>query len=42
MVICTHGIIKKAQKTPRGEIEKAERLRNKYIGSLKKAQTLFN
>jgi len=33
MVICTHGIIKKTQKTPPGEIEKAERLRNEYINT---------
>jgi phage-related protein len=31
MVICTHGIIKKTQKTPPGEIQKAERLRNEYF-----------
>jgi len=33
MVVCTHGIIKKTQKTPLGEIEKAERLRNEYFKS---------
>ena len=31
MVIATHGIIKKTQKTPRKEIEKAERLRQEYF-----------
>ena len=31
LVICTHGIIKKTQKTPRKEIEKAERLRKQYF-----------
>lgn len=30
-VICTHGIIKKSQKTPVREIEKAEQLRKKYF-----------
>jgi len=30
-VICTHGIIKKTQKTPIKEIEKAEQLRRKYF-----------
>lgn len=31
VVICTHGLIKKTQKTPSQEIEKAERLRKKYF-----------
>lgn len=30
-VICTHGIIKKTQKTPAKEIEKAEEIRKKYF-----------
>ncbi len=30
-VICTHGIKKKTQKTPKKEIEKAEQLRIKYF-----------
>lgn len=30
-VICTHGIIKKTQKTPIKDIEKAEQLRRKYL-----------
>jgi phage-related protein len=30
-VICTHGIIKKTQKTPKREIEKAEQIRKKYL-----------
>jgi hypothetical protein len=30
-VISTHGLIKKTDKTPKGEIEKAERLRIKYF-----------
>jgi phage-related protein len=30
-VICTHGIIKKSQKTPGKEIEKAEQIRKKYF-----------
>ena len=37
IVISTHGIIKKTDKTPQGEIDKAERLRIKYFeGKLKK------
>lgn len=32
MVVCTHGILKKAQKTPKKEIEKAERIRKQYLG----------
>ena len=30
-VICTHGIIKKSQKTPQKEIDKAEQIRKKYL-----------
>lgn len=31
IVISTHGLIKKTDKTPKGEIEKAERLRTQYF-----------
>ena len=31
LVIATHGIVKKADKTPRKEIEKAERIREEYF-----------
>lgn len=31
IVISTHGLIKKTDKTPKNEIEKAERLRQKYF-----------
>jgi phage-related protein len=31
VVISTHGIIKKTEKTPKSEIEKAERLRRAYF-----------
>jgi len=31
LVICTHGIEKKTQKTPKKEIEKAEYLREQYF-----------
>lgn len=31
LVISTHGIIKKTNKTPSGEIEKAEQLRKLYF-----------
>ncbi|MGM9801564.1 MAG: type II toxin-antitoxin system RelE/ParE family toxin [Candidatus Limisoma sp.] len=30
MVIVTHGIVKKTQKTPKKEIAKAERIRQEY------------
>ena len=33
LIIATHGIIKKAQKTPKGEIEKAKRIRRAYFNS---------
>lgn len=31
LVISTHGIVKKADKVPKKEIEKAERIRNEYF-----------
>jgi phage-related protein len=31
VVISTHGLIKKTEKTPRADLEKAERLRKKYF-----------
>lgn len=31
LVVATHGITKKSQKTPHGQIEKAEELRKKYF-----------
>ena len=31
LIICTHGILKKSQKTPKKEIEKAEKLRSNYF-----------
>jgi phage-related protein len=30
-VISSHGLIKKTDKTPKGEIERAEKLREKYF-----------
>jgi phage-related protein len=35
VVITTHGIIKKTQKTPVKELEKAERIRKQYLESKK-------
>mgnify|MGYP001339406463 CR=1 FL=1 len=32
LIVCTHGVKKKTQKTPKKEIEKAEQLRKKYLG----------
>lgn len=31
LVVATHGIIKKTQKTPRKEIKKAENIREQYF-----------
>ena len=31
IVICTHGLIKKTDKTPKSEIDRAEKLRLKYF-----------
>ena len=33
LVICTHGFIKKSQKTPRPEINKALRIKDEYFKS---------
>lgn len=35
LVIATHGIIKKAQKTPKKEIGKAEAIRRQYLDNTK-------
>lgn len=35
LVIATHGLVKKSQKTPKREIEKAERIRIGYFESKK-------
>lgn len=35
LVVATHGIIKKTQKTPKKEIEKAERIRQEYFNDKK-------
>lgn len=31
LIVATHGIVKKTQKTPRKEIDKAERIRKEYF-----------
>lgn len=31
LVVATHGLVKKTQKTPKKEIEKAEKIRNEYL-----------
>ena len=36
LVIATHGIIKKRQKTPKNEIEKAEAIRKEWFNNKKK------
>ncbi|MCF6307442.1 MAG: type II toxin-antitoxin system RelE/ParE family toxin [Flavobacteriaceae bacterium] len=36
LVISTHGIEKKTQKTPKKELEKADKLRKQYFNELKK------
>ena len=35
LVVATHGMVKKTQKTPKKEIEKAERIRNEYFNDKK-------
>jgi phage-related protein len=36
MIVATHGIVKKTDKTPKKEIEKAKQLRIEYLKSKKK------
>lgn len=36
MIIATHGIIKKSDKTPKKEIDKAKQLRSEYLKSKRK------
>ena len=36
MIVATHGIVKKTDKTPKKEIEKAKQLRVEYLKSKKK------
>jgi phage-related protein len=31
LIVCTHGLVKKTDKTPAGEIERAERLKREYL-----------
>ena len=35
LVVATHGMVKKTQKTPKKEIEKAERIRQEYFNDKK-------
>lgn len=35
LIIATHGIVKKTQKTPRKEIDKAEKIRKQYFDNKK-------
>jgi phage-related protein len=32
LIVCTHGLDKKTQKTPPQEIKKAEQMKKKYFG----------
>ncbi len=36
LVIATHGIVKKSQKTPKGEIDKAENIRKEWFNNKNK------
>jgi phage-related protein len=33
LVVCTHGFLKKTNKTPKNEIEKAEKIKKEYFAS---------
>ena len=37
LVICSHGFVKKRQKTPAGEIERAQGYRRQYLASKNRA-----
>ena len=34
LIVCTHGLIKKTNKTPKKDIEKAEMIKEKYFKGL--------
>lgn len=34
LVVCTHGLVKKSNKTPKSEIDKAEDIKDKYFKGL--------
>ncbi|MDP1623315.1 MAG: type II toxin-antitoxin system RelE/ParE family toxin [Bacteroidales bacterium] len=34
LIVCTHGLIKKSNRTPKSEIEKAEDIKDKYFRGL--------
>ena len=34
LIVCTHGLIKKTNKTPKREIEKAEKIKERYFQGL--------
>jgi len=34
LIVCTHGLIKKTNKTPKSEIDKAEDIKKKYFKGL--------
>ncbi|NQU80314.1 MAG: type II toxin-antitoxin system RelE/ParE family toxin [Bacteroidetes bacterium] len=34
MIVCTHGLTKKTNKTPKKDIEKAEMIKEKYFKGL--------
>lgn len=36
VVVCTHGLVKKGQKTPKSDIEQAQQWRNSYLESKQK------
>lgn len=40
VVVCTHGLVKKTQKTPKGEIATAIRIREQYLAA-KRQDNLF-
>ncbi|MBU3677972.1 MAG: type II toxin-antitoxin system RelE/ParE family toxin, partial [Chitinophagaceae bacterium] len=37
LVLATHGFLKKSQKTPKAEIERAEKIRKEYFENKKNA-----
>jgi phage-related protein len=41
VVICTHGIIKKDQKTPKPEIDRAKRIKRDYLEAKSASEIIF-
>ncbi|MBC8876062.1 MAG: type II toxin-antitoxin system RelE/ParE family toxin [Planctomycetes bacterium] len=42
VIICSHGFVKKSQKTPKTQLERATTLRNEYLTAKTNGQLVYN